>query len=267
MPSPGSVFRRTEALGVRWASAERVVLAGVLLVLVPVTTTLFPTAAPAVVPSTLLVAVGYWLLGKALRNDSALLPYAIFGGALAGYMNMSAGMHLHLWLSGQFEALVMAGLSCLIFGFFGCFHGVAYGLALLPPLWLARRARRFHPEEATDRALAGTGLWGLATLGIAAPLSDRFAIQLDLGSSARLDPTSLWVAATIGCSLLFVLGVERLRERRTWLARVRQGRVPGWLVVSSEQLGDDVNQLPLFCAPLLGRERRVSFVLAECGTH
>lgn len=261
----GSILGRAKAVSVRWASAERVALAGMLLVVLPLTVALFPTAARAVVPPTLLVAVGYWLVGKSLRDNSALVPYAIFGGALAGYMNTSASLHLHLWLSGQYQALSMAGLYCLILGFFGCFHGVGYGLVLLPPLWLARRSRRFHPAEALDRVLAGTGVWGLVTLAVSAPLADHVAIQLTLDST-RAEPTPPWGVAAVGCLLMVTLGVERLRERRTWLARVRQGKVPGWLVVSPAQFGDSLDELPVFCPRLLGGKRRERLVLAECGT-
>lgn len=264
MSSHGSILARVEAISVRWASAERVALAGMLLVVLPVTAALFPTVARAVVPPTLLVAVGYWLVGKSLRNNAALVVYAIFGGALAGYMNAGASLHLHLWLSGQFKELTTAGLYCVFLGFFGCFHGAGYGLMLLPPLWMARRSRRFHAGEATDRVLVGTGLWGLVTLGVAAPLADHIAIKLTL-ESMRIEPTPLWGVAAGGCLLMLVLGVERLRERRRWLARVRQGKVPGWLVVSPEQF-DSVGELPVFCPRLFGDKRRERLVLAECGT-
>lgn len=259
------IFDAAKAAGVRWASAERVALAGMLLVVVPITVGLFPTTARAVLPPTLLVAFGYWRVGKTLRSDAALVPYAIFGGAIAGYLNTSGAMQLFLWLSGQFAALSVSGVYGLIIGFFGCFHGVGYGLALLPPLWMARRSRRFHAAEATDRVLAGTGLWGLVTLAIVAPLADHLAIQLAF-DWARVDPKPLWGLAAICCALMLVLGVERLRERRAWLARVRQGKVPGWLVVSPEQIGAGFDQLPLFCPRLFGRQRGPSLVLAECAT-
>lgn len=74
----------------------------------------------------------------------------------------------------------------------------------------------------------------------------------------------MWGMAAVGCLTMFVLGVERLRERRTWLARVRQGKVPGWLVLSPDQVGESTGELPVFCARLFGK-RRESMVLAACG--
>lgn len=260
-----NILGAAKAASARWASAERVALAGMLLVVVPVTVALFPYAARAVLPPTLLAAIGYWLVGKTLRSDSAVVPYAMLGGAIAGYLNTSGSMHLLLWLSGQVRAVSTAGLYCLFFGFFGCLYGVGYGLVLLPPLWMARRSRRFHAAEATDRVLAGTGLWGLVTPALAAPLADRIAIRLTF-DWARVEPTPFWGGAAVGCALMLVLGVERLRERRTWLARVRQGKVPGWLVVPPEQFGTGLDELPVFCPRLFGRERDARLVLAECGT-
>lgn len=247
---------------VRSASAERVALLGMLLVVLPITISIFPAVAHAVVPPTLLVVVGYWWVGKALRGDAALVPYALLGGALAGCLNASASLHLHLWPSARFEALAVSGLYSALLGFFGCVHGVAYGLMLLPPLWLARRSRRFHPAEGTDRALAGTGLWGLAALAIAALLADHVAIgsRLDLTRGAL---GTLWMTAALVCLLMLVLGVERLRERRSWLARVRAGKVAGWQVIASERFGRELDELPVFCPRLLGREPAARFVLAE----
>jgi hypothetical protein len=236
-----------------------------LLVVVPVTVALFPTAARAVLPPTLLATVGFWLVGKVPRDDSGVVPYAIFGGAIAGYLNTSGAMHLFLWLTGQLEALSFAGLYCLVLGFFGCFYGVGYGLILLPPLWLVQRSRGWHAAEATDRVLAGTGLWGLVTLAVVVPLAEHAAIRLTF-DWARVEPTPLWGLAAVAYMLMLVLGVERLRKRRAWLARVRHGKVPGWRVVPPEQFGAAVDALPLFCPRLLGREREAKQVLAECRT-
>ena len=264
--SPRNMLSRAKAVMRRWASADRVALLGMALVVVPLTAALFPSAVGAVVPPTLLVAVGYWLVGKSLRNDAGLVVYAIFGGAVAGYVNTSASVHLHLWLSGSFEALPMSGLYSLLFGFFGCFHGVAYGLILLPPLWLARRARRFHSAEAVDRALSGMGLWGLMTVGITAPLSEHVAIERLPFDGTPAEPTLLpmlaWTVGAVCCLFMLVLGLERLRERRSWLARVRQGAVPGWLVIASEHV-EAFDELPVFCPRLVGRERPLKLVLAE----
>lgn len=262
----GSLLGTARAIGVRWAAADRVALAGMLLVVVPVTAALFPTMACAVVPPTLLMALGYWWLGNRLRTDFALVPYAFFGGALAGYLNTTGALHCFLWLSGEFRALPVAGVYSLLLGFLGSFHGVGYGLMLLPPLWLARRARRYHAAEATDRVLAGTGLWGLAALAITALLAPHIAIRLDF-EWAPVEPGQLEGLAAAAFALMLASGVARWRERRAWLARVRQGKVPGWLVLPPDHFGARLDELPLFCPRLLGRDRDVGLVLAECGPH
>jgi len=255
----GSFLDRAKSLGVRWCTAERAALAGMLIVVVPITARLFPALAHVVVPSTLLVTVGYWLWLKSIRSDALLVLHAIWIGALAGYMNTIGSLHLHLWLSGKFEELPTAGPATLLLGFVGCLHGVSYGLVLLPPVWMARRSRRFHSAEAFDRVLASTGLWGLITLACLDPIVDDLAMDHALGgmSSYSILPTvpvsELGILAVAGCLLMLVFGMQRLRQRRAWLARVRRGNVPGWLVVSSEQFSEDLDELPVFCPRLFGR--------------
>lgn len=252
-----SLLSGVKSLGRSWCSAERIALVGMLLVVLPVTTRLFPVLAPVVVPSTLLVTVGYWLWAQSLRGESVLVLYAIFVGAAAGYMNTIGSFHLYLWVSGDFHELPTAGLYTLLLGFFGCVHGVAYGLALLPPLWLSHRSRRFHGAEAIDRVLAGTGLWGLITLGVLDQIVDDLAIAntslVSPFDSLTLPTTELWILAVAGCLLMLAFGAERLRRRRAWLARVLEGEVPGWLVVSSEQFSGGLDELPVFCPRLFGR--------------
>ena len=253
----GSLFHRLKSLGLWWCTAERATLAGMLLVVLPVTTRLFPVLAPAVVPSTLLVTVGYWLWAQRLRSEPLLVLYAIFVGAAAGCMNAVGSLHLYLWVSGKFEELPIAALASLPFGVVGCLYGVPYGLALFPPLWVVRRSRRFHAAEAMDRVLASTGLWGLITLGVADQLVDDLALNPGaLGGpfdSLMLPMTELWILAALGCLLMFAIGVARLRQRRAWLARVAEGNVPGWLVVSSEQFKGELDELPVFCPQLFGQ--------------
>jgi len=267
----GSTLNRAKSLGLQSCSADYVALVGMLVVVVPVTAGLFPDLSAAAVPSTLLVTASYWLFGTRLRDDRLLVFHAIGFGLLAGYANAVGTLHLHLWLSGKFEDLPLAGLASLLFGFIGCLHGVVYGLALLPPLWLARRSLRFHSAEAVDRVLLGVGAWGLATLGIAAGLVRHVAADLSFDDLTPSDTppvtTALWTLATLACLLMLAFGVERLRQRRAWLARVRKGKVPGWVVVSSEQFGEQLDELPAFCPRLFGRgaasDRDVELVLAE----
>ena len=255
----GSFLDRAKSLGVRWCTAERAALVGMLLVVPPVTARLFPALASVVVPSTLLVTVGYWLWLKSIRSDTLLVLHALWIGALAGYMNTVGSLHLHLWVSGKFEDLPTAGFAGLLLGFVGCLHGVSYGLVLLPPVWMARCSRRFHSAEAFDRVLASTGLWGVITLACLDPILDHFALDHALGGISlysnwpTLPPSALWILAVAGCLLMLAFGLERLRQRRAWLARVRRGKVPGWLVVSSEHFGEDLDELPLFCPRLFGR--------------
>lgn len=128
-----------------------------------------------IVPPTLLATVGYWLVGKPLRTDSALVPL--------------------------------------------------------------RHHRRSDRRLGEHHALA--------------PLADQFAIKLSLHATGA-EPAPMWGMAAVGCLTMFVLGVERLRERRTWLTRVRQGKVPGWLVLSPDQVGESTGELPVFCARLAG---------------
>lgn len=266
----GNFRDRAKSLGVRWCTAERAALASMLLVVLPVTARLFPMLASVVVPSTLLVTVGYWLWLKSIRSDTLLVLHAIWIGALGGYMNTVGSLHLHIWLSGRLQDLPTAGFAALLMGFVGCLHGVSYGLVLLPPVWIARCSRRFHAAEAFDRVLASTGLWGAITLACLDPIVDQFALNHSLGGISLysnwlfLPVSELWLLAVAGCVLLLAFGLARLHRRRAWLARVRHGNVPGWLVVSSEQFSQDIDELPLFCPQLFGRAASATeLVLAE----
>jgi hypothetical protein len=260
-------FRGAETAPATFASAERIVLGGMLLVSVPITAGLFPSVALAVVPTTVLAVVGFWLWSKRV-SSSGVVPCAIFGGGLVGFLNCGLGLHVSLVLSGQFDALSMAWFFSLFGGIVGAMYGVVYGLIYLPLLLIARRLRALHPSEAFDRTLVSTGLWGLVMLAGALPVADRLAFDYSLNPALVLPfPPSFWVPATVGLLLMLVVGVERLRARRRWLQRVREGQVPGWFVSSPEQFHIELDELPEFCPRLLGRSRPGNLVLAEGETH
>src|SRR5690606_8552876 len=67
-------------------------------------------------------------------------------------------------------------------------------------------------------AIIGGAIVGLGEHHALAPLADQFAIKLSLDATGA-EPAPMWGMAAVGCLTMFVLGVERLRERRTWLAR------------------------------------------------
>ena len=250
-----------------WASIERIVLGGMLLVAVPVTAGLFPNLALAVVPTTSVAVVAFWLWSRRV-SSAGLVPYSIFGGGLVGYLNCALAMHVSAVVEGDVQTLKMLWLISLVAGFLGAVYGVVYGLAFLPLLLIERGVRALQGAEARDRVLVGAGLWGLSILASAAQVVDVLAIDRPNELAMSLPfPTSLWVLCCVGLLTLLVVGVERLRARRRWLERVRQGQVPGWLVSSPEQFNADLDELPEFCPRLLGRTRPANLVLAEGETH
>ena len=268
MAALGSILlegAKTEALS--WTSADRIVLGGMLLVAVPVTAGLFPSLALALVPTTSLAVVCLWLWSRRVSSPG-LVPCSLFGGGLVGYLNCVLAMLLCLVLQGDFATLIVGCLVSLFVGIFGAIYGLAYGLAFLPLLLVARSLRGLQRAEAFDRTLVGTGLWGLVLLASAAPVVDRLALDQIFELSLPLPfPNAPWVLACVSLLTLLVVGVERLRARRRWLQRVRQGQVPGWFVTAPEQFDTQLEELPEFCPRVLGRARPAKLVLAEGETH
>lgn len=234
-----------------------------LFVAVPVTADLFPSLALAVLPTTLLAVVGFWLWTRRV-SSAGLVPCAIFGGGLVGYLNCGLAMHVCMVLHGDFDSLGLGWLFSLFGGVLGAVYGVVYGLAFLPMLAIARRLRGLHGAEAFDRTLVATGLWGLVMLASAAPVARRLAFDKGFDPPLFLPfSDSLWVLASVSLLTMLVVGVERLHARRRWLQRVREGRVPGWCVSSPEQFNAALDELPEFCPRLLGRARPANLVLAQ----
>lgn len=244
------------ALFAPFRSAAGVVLVAMLLVAVPVTTALFRELAPIVVPFTLLSVVAFWLFAGRVRSAPGLVIYAAMGGALVGWVNCAVCVQAALWLEGDWGAMLVGAIMSIFVGFVGGFYGVAYGLAFAPLLLLSRRVARLRPVEGIDRSLLGAGLWGVAAVALSRPIAKAAALgHVGLRGESVYALTeaiqrNLWLAATLGCVAMLAVGAVRLVQRRRWLARVRAGEVPGWLVCPSERFDPTaIVALPEFTAP------------------
>jgi len=200
---------------------------------------------PALIASALLVASAL-----AARTPGAAVARLILGSPLAGAL---AG--LGTWL------VVESGLIAPIFGdliptgpapelpvplssaLIGIAFGATYGVVLLWPVAVAASALRKCAHDAPDHALLGLGLW-LVSLGACSLYALSKTCCDSIGYEALAAGSALAASATL-----------RLRARRHWLSRVRQGNVPSWSIESWEPLhGSEL-------APLLERALECDGVL------
>src|SRR6187431_467291 len=125
----------------RWTwSVEGVAMTSLLAVTVAVTASVGSVLAPMVVPSTALVAYGFWRVGRRITRPSRMWLYCLGGGAVAGAVN--GWLAVALWvILDRGEPIGLDVRTLVSAGEFGAVVGVAYGFAYLLPMLTQLSAR------------------------------------------------------------------------------------------------------------------------------
>jgi hypothetical protein len=227
---------------------EGLTLTSLLLVTVPVTAGLSIMFAPVVLPTTVLVAYAFWHFGRRITQVGPMIVYCFAIGGLAGAVN--SWLSLLVWglfYGGAFVRYIdgdAIGLATL----FGAGVGLAYGTGYLLPMLIQVATRRLRRTEAIDRCLIGYGAWGVsvlvASICVASDYEGATGKPIDLAVAVALASISVHAA-------LFAIGILRWARRRSWLSRVEQGKVPGWLVCEQHRFHQaQLEGLEVFCKPL-----------------
>jgi hypothetical protein len=135
------------------------------------------------------------------------------------------------------------GLGAVIFGmlFFGVIlgapTGLAYGALLAGPAAMAHGKDGSH--AATDRVQRACGVW-LACVSALAAVASLGLSGRDAYGAAPTVASGAMVLVALACT-----GVahRRLRRREAWIARVREGREPGFRIRVAD-VRDELRTLP-----------------------
>jgi len=243
-----------------WTATERLTLVSLLTVkasviayvLAPPLQNISAPIAPLVILSTTLVTYTFWRKGRGVSDLRAALSYCLSAGVLAGIANVWLCIVLMtLASSGELVSFLdpaLAGMLTLL----AAVAGVAFGVACLLPMLTRLSARELRPAEGIDRCLIGFGFWGTLVLGSVLAAWSPHAKP----HAGPHHPMAVAAVATLGAhALMFLVGLGRSARRQWWLARVRQGKVPGWLACDRERfVPGELEGLEMFCEPWLGRE-------------
>lgn len=227
---------------------EGLTLLSLLSVTVPITLALSFMFAPVVLPSTVLIAYAFWHFGRRVTKPGAMVAYCFAAGALAGVVNGWSTVIFWALFSGD-QLFAHLGNTIGLVSFLGAGIGLAYGTAYLLPMLIQTSTRALRRAEAIDRCLIGYGVWGMLVLflGLGATIHSHAGgldSALDLAVFLALGSLALHAS-------MFGLGVLRSSRRKWWLARVKQGKVPGWLVCEQERFHSaELAGLEVFCRPL-----------------
>lgn len=254
----------TGAVDAPVCTPEGLTLSSLLLVTVPVTAGLSFMFAPVVLPTTVLVAYAFWHVGRRITRVGPMVVYCFAAGGLAGALNswltlLVWGLFYGDWFFQRIDGEVVS-LTTLL----GAGIGLAYGTAYLLPMLIQVSTRSLRRTEAIDRCLISYGSWGVvvlvAGLAVANEYEDATGQPIDLVVAVAL--ASISVHASI-----FALGVLRWARRRSWLGRVKQGKVPGWLVCEQQRFHRaQLEGLEVFCKPLFGPTHADDFKVLARGT-
>lgn len=259
-----SRLQRAESPGLgpgEWTATERLTLVSLLAVtgsvvsyfLVPPFANIYAPITPLLVLSTTLVAYAFWRRGRRVNDLRGALSYCLGGGALAGIGAVWLCVVLMtLVTSGEMLSLLDPGLAGTL-TLFAAGLGVAFGMAYLLPILTRLSARDLRPSESIDRCLTGFGCWGTLVLGTVCTLWSPYA----KAQSGPEHPMVVVAFATLGAhALMFLVGLTRSARRHWWLARVVQGKVPGWLACERERfVPGELEGLEMFSEPWFRRER------------
>lgn len=236
--------------GSRTWTPEAVTLGSLLLVTLPVTAGFSFMFAPVLLPSTALVAYAFWRLGHLVTKPGAMIAYCFAAGTFAGVLN--SWLTLLFWSlfsrGGMYSRVDAATFS--VGTLLGAAVGLAYGTAYLLPMLVKLSARSLRRTEGVDRCLISFGLWGMLVLclGLAGAYAYYHPIENTLEVVLVVTLASVGIHA---CMLAF--GLIRWARRKSWLARVARGKVPGWLVCEQAQFQQHaIGNLEVFCKPWFG---------------
>ena len=244
-----------------WTAPERLTLVSLLSVtasvisylLVPPFQNIYAPITPVVVLSTTLVAYAVWRRGRFVKSVRGALSYCLGGGVLAGIgaIWLCIGV-LTLISGGEMLRLLDDGVAGRV-TFLAAAAGLVFGVVLLLPMLTRLSARGLRPSESIDRCLTGFGFWGTLVLGVAFGVGSRYA-EMPAGPH---HPMVVVAFATFGAhALMFLVGLTRSLRRQWWLARVVQGKVPGWIACDRQRfVPSELEALERFCEPWFGRER------------
>jgi len=240
----------------------RLTLMSLLLVTLPVTAGFSFMFAPVLLPSTALVAYAFWHLGRRVSQPGAMIAYCFAAGTFAGVLN--SWVTLMFW-GMFFDGNVFRYLDPETFGvgtLLGAAVGLAYGTAYLLPMLVQLSARALRRTEAVDRCLMCFGVWGMLVLSLG--LAFAYAYQHPIEST--LEVVFVITLASAGAhASMFVFGLIRWARRKSWLARVARGKVPGWRIYEQQRFQRaELERLEVFCSPLRSSEALDGFrVLAR----
>jgi hypothetical protein len=186
------------------------------------------------ITGTLAALLGRW--AARAKQTVGTLVRVLLGGYLAGWLNsvlcfIAWGSFSAPLEHGVLQVVAMSPFVAIVGFVIGGPIGFGYGCVLLIPTLLAHRLQQRSSPEATDRCLAGAGLWAAAVAFGLAALVLRAEPAAALSLSARVLALVACLAVGALASMLTILTGRRLWHRRAWLARVRAGLVPDWVVV------------------------------------
>jgi hypothetical protein len=126
--------------------------------------------------------------------------------------------------------------------------GVAFSLPFMVLVGATHRSSRDSSPEGVDRTLRTCGIWlTVVGAGCAAAAS---GLSSTLGSGPGVSQGLVYASvglATLG-AIAAVVAHGLIAARRAWVARVRAGLVPGWALVSADEVMAELEHLPTLLA-------------------
>lgn len=169
------------------------------------------------------------------RKPGGTALWCLIGGPIAGVLN--AGLSLAgvtLVVHGD-PGRAVAGfvMGCFFGSFYGGPLGFVYGGAYLLVVRRALQVLRSPSHDGIDRVLGAVGVWLVATAAVVQVLATP--------SPAVISPAAL---AAVGLTVAAFAGA-RMVARQRWLARVAEGRAPGWEIAARVDGREERGLLPV----------------------
>jgi len=184
----------------------------------------------------------------------------LFGAVGAALLNVPIAYVAVRNLGNETHVVVLGGafsdasVAALLGSFISAPLGILFGLLYVVPVRIAHRLCRTGALSSLETAAWKMGLWlvfvGLACLGANVVLG--YGTASGFASGLSLATMGLGIAA-------FIPGLSSSMKRRSWLRRVRDGRIDGWSLFPRDELVDRELALP----PLFATNRPLDTVLAR----
>jgi hypothetical protein len=125
----------------------------------------------------------------------------------------------------------LASLSAVLGAAIATPLGIIFGLLYLVPVRIAHRLSRSLAHEALDKVFHVVGTWAFCVGALCLGACMFLIRRPTFSPPPSITPTVLAVIVMSVGFIVAAIGFVRLKRRRQWLGKVRNGAVVGWTVI------------------------------------